>query len=171
VWRQYECYFVKFKEDGSWEKHNTVQAEEKLLILIIHDKSTFNANNGKRRIWKVEGEQLLHAKGRRKGIMVSGFLTPGGRLKVPAEIPDSELLNNLIWPLSPDGKPVRDTMEFLEYGKDSYWTGDKMVEHTVRAALPIFQYAFPGCKGLWVFDNALNHNWFALDALVAATLN
>ena len=77
--------------------------------------------------------------------MVSGFLTPGGRLKVLDATPDSELLKDPMWPLSSDGNPIRHA---TEYGKDDYWTGDKMVEHTLHTALPIFKYAFPGCEGL-----------------------
>ena len=48
------------------------------LVFITHDESTFNANDGKRKIWKEEGKNPLRSKARRKGIMVSGFLTPGG---------------------------------------------------------------------------------------------
>jgi len=52
--------------------------------------------------------------------MVSGFLTPGGRLRVPNSIPDSELLKDPNWPLNPNSTPVRDTMQLLEFGKDNY---------------------------------------------------
>lgn len=51
--------------------------------------------------------------------MVSGFLTPGGRLRVPDTIPDSELLKDSMWVLV-DDKPIRDAMWLLEYGKDNY---------------------------------------------------
>ena len=102
--------------------------------------------------------------------MVSGFLTPGGRLQVPDHIPDSELLQDPQW-VKVDGKPVRDAMWLLEYGKDNYWTGDKMVEHAIRIALPIFRYAFPNCQALFAFDNASNHCSFSEDALVAKRMN
>ena len=32
-----------------------------------------------------------------------------------------------MWQRLPGGKPVREAMELLEYGKDNYWTGKKMV--------------------------------------------
>ena len=70
--------------------------------------------------------------------MVSGFLIPGGRLRVP----DSGLLQDPLW-VRADGKPVRDAVWLLEHGKDNYWTGDKMAEHAVHVTLPIFCYAFP----------------------------
>jgi hypothetical protein len=55
-----------------------------------------------------------------------------------------------------EGKPVREGLQDLEYGKDNYWTGEKMVEHTTRVAIPIFKYAFPDCEALFAFDNASN---------------
>jgi hypothetical protein len=30
-----------------------------------------------------------------------------------------------------------------------------------------FRYAFPGCRGVWGFDNATTHNTYATDALIA----
>jgi len=77
-----------------------------------------------------------------KGIMVSGFLTPGGILRVPDHVSDEELSSNPTWPQI-EGKPVREGLQYLEYGKDNYWTGDKMVEHTTRVAIPIFQVRLP----------------------------
>ena len=62
-------------------------------------------------------------------------------------------------------------MWLLEFGKDNYWTGDKMVEHAIRIALPIFHYAFPNCQALFAFDNASNHCSFSEDALVAKRMN
>ncbi|KAG0644299.1 hypothetical protein HOY80DRAFT_1030520 [Tuber brumale] len=72
---------VEFKEDGSWRIPDTLLLGEKLLVFITHNESTFNADDGKRKTWKEEGKQLLQAKSRGKGIMVSGFLIPRGRLK------------------------------------------------------------------------------------------
>lgn len=102
--------------------------------------------------------------------MVSAFCTPGGILRVPENISDDELLRNPMWQKK-NGKPVREALEYLEYGKDNYWTGEKLVKQTVEAALPIFRYAFPGCRGLWAFDNATNHSSFHPEALVAARMN
>jgi hypothetical protein len=46
-----------------------------------------------------------------------------------------------------------------------------MVDHTLKIALPIFRYTFPGCRGVWAFDNAANHSAFAPDALLASRIN
>lgn len=170
-WREYQRRFVVFHEDGTWTIPSTLQVGEKAQVLVTHDESTFNANDGKRKMWMKKGQQPNCPKAKGKGIMVSGFLTPGGRLKVPDDVLDSELLQDPMWPLETDGKPIQDSMHFLEYGKDNHWTGEKMVEHTIRVAVPIFRYAFPGCQALFAFDNASNHCCYATDALVASKMN
>ena len=68
-------------------------------------------------------------------------------------------------------KPVRTALCLLEYGKDNYWTGQEMVEQTVKVAMPIFKYAFPSCQALFAFDNASNHCCYAPDALLASAVN
>jgi len=50
---------------------------QKPLVLITHDESTFNANDGKRQLWMEDGTQLLTPKARGKGLIASDFLTPG----------------------------------------------------------------------------------------------
>jgi len=169
-WTKASRRFVVFKEDGTWELPPGLLQGEKPLVLVTHDESTFNANDGKRKMWMEDGKQPLRPKGKGKGIMVSGFLTPGGILTVPTAIPDSQLLADPSWPRLEDGRPVREAIQYLEYGKDNYWTGEKMVEHT-KQVIPILKYAFPGCEGLFAFDNASNHAAFAPDALVAAKMN
>jgi hypothetical protein len=171
AWQEHSRRFVIFKEDGSWEKPPGLRPGEKPLVLVTHDESTFNANDGKRRFWSKKGEQQIRPKSRGKGIMISGFLTPGGILKVPDHLSDEELLSDPTWPKDGTGKPVREGLHYFEYGKDNYWTGDKMVEHTARVAVPIFKRAFPDCEALFAFDNASNHCAFAADALVASKMN
>lgn len=103
--------------------------------------------------------------------MISNFLSPSGPLRVLDNITDQELLANIAWPKGSDGRPLRDAVEYMEYGKDNYWTEERMVEQTIRLALPIFRYAFPGCQGLFAFDNASNHCCFAPDALIVSKIN
>jgi hypothetical protein len=77
TWQESSRRFVIFKEDGSWEKPPGLQPGEKPLVLVTHDESTFNANDGKRRLWLKNGEQPLRPKGKGKGIMVSGSVVDG----------------------------------------------------------------------------------------------
>ena len=170
AWKKASCRFLLFKEDGSWEVPPNLPPHEKPLVLVTHDEARFNANDGKRRMWMKENEQPLRPKGKGKGIMVSGFLTPGGILKVPSHVSDIQLLADSTWPRNNNGEPVREAIEYLEYGKDNYWTGEKMVNHT-RTAIRIFQHAFPEYEGFFAFDNASNHCAFTPDALIASKMN
>ena len=91
---------------------------EKEKILVTHDESTFNANDGKRRMWIQGDAQPLRQKSKGRGIMVSEFMTPRGRLCLPDNCKDSITINGQ--------QPIQAT-EYLEYGQDNYWTGEKMV--------------------------------------------
>jgi len=91
------------------------------------------------------------------------FLTPGGRLAVPDTISDTELEARHL--------PRRYATEYFEYGKDKYWRGDDMVEHTVKVAIPIFNATFPNCQAVFFFDNASNHSSYAADALRVENMN
>ena len=148
-----------------------LQEGEKPVVFITHDESTFNCNDGKRQGWMKAGQQPLRPKGRGRGMMVSGFLTPGGRLKVPAHIEDEKLLQDPSWEKDQYGNPIRDAMALHETTKEGYWSGDHMVEQTLRVAFPIFRLAFPGCQALFAFDNASNHCSYANDALRAHRMN
>jgi hypothetical protein len=145
-------------------------AGEKPLVLVTHNESTFNGNDGKRRLWIAKDKQLLCPKSKGKGIMVSGFLTPRGVLMIPDHISNEKLLTDSCWPLDDSGLPEREAIWYLGYGKDNYWTGEKMVEHT-KSVIPFLKYAFPRCEGLFAFDNVSNHCCFASDALVARKMN
>lgn len=169
AWKEASRRFVDF-QDGSWEMPRNLQPEEKPLILVTHDESTFNANDGKRRLWTQGGEQPLRPKGKGKGIMVSGFLTPGGILEVPSHVSNAQLLEDPTWLRNDEGVPIRQALQYLEYGRDNYWTGEKMVEHT-KFAIKILECAFPGCEGFFAFDNASNHCAYAPDALLATKMN
>lgn len=141
------------------------------MVLVTHDESTFNANDGTRQGWTKIGQQPLRPKGRGRGIMVSAFLSPAGILRVPETYPDERLSSIPDWPHTQTGKPIREAVEYLEYGPDRYWDGDRMVEQTIKVALRIFEIAFPGCQALLAFDNASNHCSFAPDALLASKMN
>ena len=48
-----------------------------------------------------KGAASCTAKGQGKGIVVSGFLTPGGRLQVPEHITNDMLYNSALYPQWP----------------------------------------------------------------------
>ena len=167
IWASLERRIVVFSEDGSWIRSPGLIEGEKPLVLVTHDESIFSANDGKRRVWKEKGKLPLRPKGKGKGIMVSEFLTPIGRLRVPDSVPNHQLLQDKDWPLDENQNPRRYCTELLEYDKDNYWDGDKMTDQTVNLATRIFPYVFPDCQALFAFDNAANHACFAKNALLA----
>ena len=127
-------------------------------ILMTHDESTFNANDGKRQMWIQNDSQSLRKKSKDRGIIVSEFLTPRGWLAVPEHI-------------SADGLPRRQATEYLEYGPDNYRSSEKIVQHTLEIAISIFERAFPGKQAVFLFDNASRHNAYASDALLVENMN
>jgi hypothetical protein len=169
-WNSLKRRMVIFAEDGTWSPPPGLLPGEKPLVLVTHDESTFSANDGKRQGWMKKGQQPLRQKSKGKGIKVSGFLTPGGKLEVPTSICNAELERNPMW-VKVNDQPIRDSMWLHEYGKDNYWTGEKMVWQTLRIAMPIFQYAFPECQALFAFDNASNHCCFTEDALISSNVS
>ncbi len=121
-WGKYAKRFVNFNEDGTRNLPLKLSSNNKPIVFITLDESTFHSNDGKHQQWVKNGKQKLRPKGRGKGIMVSGFLTPGGILRVPDLISDEELLNNSSWPKNTKGKPIGDAIEYIEFGKDIYLT-------------------------------------------------
>ena len=69
-----------------------------------------------------------------------------------------------------DGRPVRDSTWLHEYGKDNYWTSEKMVLQTLCIAIPTLQYVFPEFQACFTLDNASNYCCFAEDSLVASNI-
>ena len=85
---------------------------QKPLVLVTHDESTFNANDGKQQMWMKKDKQPLRPKGRGKGLMVSDFLTPRGRLAVLDAITDAQFTAQLL--------PCQYVTEYFVYSKDKY---------------------------------------------------
>ena len=107
TWASLERRIVVFSEDGSWTRPLGLVEGEKPLVLITHNESIFNANDGKRRVGKEKEKSSLRPKGKKKGIMISEFLTPVGRLHVPDSLPDHQLFQNKDLPLDENQKPRR----------------------------------------------------------------
>jgi hypothetical protein len=116
-------FLVTWGEEGRIVMSQNLPPGQKPLVVVTHDESTFNANDGKRELWMEDGKQSLRPKARGKGLVISDFLTPGGRLAVPDAISDTELKHDI-------DLPRRYATEYFEYGKDKYWRGDDVVDHT-----------------------------------------
>ena len=57
----------------------------KPIVLVVYEKSTFNANDNRSKIW-IKDDHIPLKKPCGKGIMVSDFLTPGDRLQVSEKV-------------------------------------------------------------------------------------
>jgi hypothetical protein len=169
-WYCFQPRQVCFDESGAWWIPDTLPQGEKPQVLVTHDESTFNINDSKRQRWVVNGKSPLRPKSKGKGIVVSLLLTPSGVLQVRTTVPDTELLKDLMRPML-DGKPVREAMQYLQYGKDNYWTRDKMADQATQVAAKIFPYAFPCCQALFAFDNASNRSCCSHNAVVRSRMN
>lgn len=133
TWMAHEKRFAIFAEDGSWKPSlgSTIGHEnlaQRPLILVTHDESTFHSNDGKRKTWGEKDKPKLKPKGRGRGIMPSGFLTPGGILPVSTSVTDEELLAIPHWPADSEKRPKREAIDLLEFGGEEWWTADKMID-------------------------------------------
>lgn len=162
-------YLITWNEDGESVVPN-MPAGMKPWILIIHNESTFNANDGKRKLWVEKGKNPLRPKGRDKGIMVSDFLTPSGRLRIPSGVTDDKMCEVR---LNPSQRTVQ---RMIEYGKKGtgtetkYWTCDDLVSQLEELVLPAVKLIFPDYIPVFLFDNSSNHGAYSKDALVASRI-
>jgi len=65
AWKDYERRMVIFSEGGSWELPSNLQPDERPIV-VTHDESIFNANNGKRKIWMKDRKQPIRPKDEEK---------------------------------------------------------------------------------------------------------
>ena len=155
---------------AKWDDNGNVVREENLpeggrwVVIVTHDESTFNVNDGRRQMWLQDEENPLRPKGNGKGIMVSEFLTPRGRLKIPESVSDDQLEALRL---------RRFATEIFEYGAEKYWNSEMLAEQTLEVAVPLFEVAFPPdqFQGLFLFDNATSHNVMAPNALDTRKMN
>ena len=141
------------------------------VVLIVHDESTFNANDGRCKIWVKEDHIPLKKKTRGKGIIVSDFLIPGERLCIPDDINNPPVTEYGMLDDGPKRMDQQLTACSIEYGGDNWWDGDQLVEQVLKLAIPVFESAFPGCQALFLFDNATSHSVYSSDVLRACMMN
>ena len=125
------------------------------VVIVTHDESTFNINDGRHQMWLQNGENPLRPKGNGKGIMIS---------QAPPSILDDQLEEQSL---------RRFATEIFEYGSDKYWSSEMLAEQTLEVAVPLFEIAFPPdqFQGLFLFDNATSHNVIAPDVLDTRKMN
>ncbi|KAG1489580.1 hypothetical protein G6F47_012193 [Rhizopus delemar] len=133
---------------------NALPEGERKCVFVMHDESTFYANDGKNDVWLADGENYIRKKGPGLFIMVSEFQCPCyGTMKIQK------------W----------SSRKLFKTGiaRDGWWTSKHMVEQLKEDAISLFEALHPNCVAVFLFDNSSNHGAFADDALVASrmTLN
>jgi hypothetical protein len=58
-------------------------------------------------------------------------------LRVLDHISDKVSFNKSSRPKRSDGKPIQEAVEYSEYGKDNYWTREKILKHTKEIVIAI----------------------------------
>ncbi len=165
-------YFVGFFEDGTMVPKEypddcaVRRPDQRQIIMITYDESTFSANDMRRKVWTLNGQGILRPKRKGKGIMVSDFLLPWSRLNLLSLSPQQQ--KNLA-----SSGISTETVTYFEYGKieEGYWTGEHLLDQIVKKALPIRKTLYPGYELLFLFDNATSHSIYAPDALQVANMN
>ena len=133
-------------------------SEEKEIVLVVHDESSFAANDAKTKVWRENGRFRMAQKGDGHVIMVSQFLCPcHGPLQIETWVGDEVVKESAVSIIKP--------------GKDGYWTNADLIKQIQTKAIPIFNELHPGKLGLWLFDNSNNHRAMAADALRVSHLN
>jgi hypothetical protein len=132
---------------------------EKKLVLLTHDKSCFESNDGANVVWIEQGKTNLRPKGQGKSFMVSQFLCQcHGHMEV--EITE-ELMQR--FPSVPQFPGiVFQTLKIIKPGKnaDGYWGNQDLVEQT-KIAIILFEILHKDCICVFAFDNSANHHAFA----------
>ena len=139
----------------------------KRLVLLYHDESIFNTNEGQIWMWAQEDAPILQPKTKDSGIMVSdfvdqhcGYLQLTDREHAAAKATDPDF---------PKAARV-----LLEYGadKESYWTSEKFMAN-IEGAARIAEFKYPSDKNtvVWLFDHSSYHRAFAEESLNSRVMN
>lgn len=124
--------------------------DERPLIIVHHDESTFYANADQTNYWSDGTVTVLKQKSLGQSIMVSDFI----------EEKSGDYLNH-------DGKMAR---VLLETQSEGYFDSCKFLAQ-VDGALDIFEAKYPYAQGLFLFDNAPCHKKCPDDALKVDSMN
>ena len=139
----------------------------KTLVLIYHDESIFNTNEGQQWMWASEDMAVIRPKSKGSGIMVSDFIDQhSGYLRLTDE--EHELAT------STDPTFPKEARALLEYGaeREGYWTNEKFMANVADAA-QIAEWKYPSDSHtiVFLFDHSSCHRAFADNALNVKRMN
>lgn len=142
-------------EEATWVIKAGLRSEEQRLVHVTHDECTYFANDGKSKLWLLDGteEPPLLPKGTGASIMVSEFQCPcHGTMVSPSD-------------------PTKTSRElfFAGKGRDGWWTAADM-NRQFKLVVKVFEELHPNCRGVFLFDNSSNHQAYSADALLARNM-
>jgi hypothetical protein len=127
-------------------------------VFGFHDKMAAHANDKPLTCWTRDDQHVLRQKSKGKLLHAADFIWEGkyARLRIPGE-PPSDLTDSrrIIYP----GKNA-----------DPYWDGAQLIKQ-VKETIPLFERLYPGCVGVFNFDQSSAHGAYAPDALNAKNVN
>ena len=145
-----------------------VEADEdkKKLVLLYHDESIYNTNEGQSWMWGEDDHPALLPKTKGSGIMVADFVEEhSGYLALTDAEHDTAKVK---FPSIPKSSRV-----LFEYGadKEGYWTGDKFMAQ-VKSACDIAEAKYDPSKHTiaFIFDQSSCHKKFDENALIAKNI-
>ena len=136
----------------------------KQLIVIYHDESIFNTNEGQKWAWATGDQPIIQPKTKGAGIMVSDFIEQrGGFLRLT----ETEAVRA--------GASFPKTARvLLEYGaeKEGYWNSDRFMAN-IKNAVAIAEFKYPPEKNtlVFIFDQSSCHKAYAENALNVSRMN
>ena len=136
--------------------------EKKTLVVLFHDESIYNTNEGQMWMWAEEDHPALLPKTKGSGIMVAEFIDEhNGYLQLT---PEEQAAN----PSLP-----KSARAFLEYGaeREGYWTGEKFLTQ-VKNACDIAEVKYPQHQHtlVFVFDQSSCHTKYDDQALLTKNI-
>jgi hypothetical protein len=123
----------------------------------FHDESCYHAMEFKTKMFLEAGQQSIPKKNvRGRLIHISDLIGPEGILGVRNE----------------DGEMVRYARKIIYPGKNGDpWWGTKQLVEQMKDVINIFEEAFPGCIGVFIFDQSSAHQSHGDGALNAFCMN
>ena len=140
---------------------------DKKLVMIYHDESIFNTNEGQTWMWGTDNNPAILPKTKGSGIMVSDFVEEhGGYLHLSEDELDAAAEIDPEFPY--------EARQLLEYGaeREGYWTSEKFMLQMKKAVqIAEFKYNPSTHTIIWLFDQSSCHKAYAPDALNANKMN
>jgi hypothetical protein len=143
---------------------NTVGPEERPIVPTYQDESTYNANDGLSAGWVTEDWYPLRPEGEGAGINVSTLSHRPDGFAHRDRLPKYGLAEG--WRMDASQAAM-----VMECGKGTWWNSEHLVKQLEEVTIPLFNLAFPGCRALFVLDNATLHRSYKDDALRARNVN